>query len=205
MVSRRDKSKADTRVTLLRAARALFAEQGFEATTLAAVARRAGVAVGTVYVHFPDKPTLLTEALHADLERVIDGALAALPASGARARLLHMAEALYRYYAADPALSRVLVKESIFAPLVPGQRPDAVLGRFIGAVERALAEGGALRAGVSPEQGAAAFFGLYLVALIGGLRGEVFDVDAQVGVLDGLLGAMLNEADSAALQEVARG
>lgn len=191
MSRRREAQKSETRDALLAAARALFAERGFEATTLAAVAKRAGVAVGTVYVHFPDKPTLLTEALHADLSAVLDAAMASLPRAGARSKLLHLAGALYRYYAAEPALSRVLVKESVFAPLVPGQRPDAVLSGFLDAVAAALAEPGALRPGVPPEQGAAAFFGLYLIALIGGLRAEVFDVEAQLATLGGLLDAAL--------------
>ena len=55
------------RPTLIDAARALFLEQGYVATTLAQVARRAGLAARTVYVRFGTKATLFT--------RVVDQAL----------------------------------------------------------------------------------------------------------------------------------
>lgn len=50
-----------------RAALALFAAQGFDAVSMADVARKAGVAVGTLYRLYPSKTALLA-ALHHDLE-----------------------------------------------------------------------------------------------------------------------------------------
>lgn len=186
--------KADTRAALLDAGRACFAEAGFDGTTLAQVAKRAGVAVGTVYVHFPDKATLLTHALHDDLDAVLAKARRTLPKTGARAKLLHFARALYAHYATDLPLSRVLVKESVFGPLVPGTQPDAVLQRFLGDVAGILDDGKVLATGVAPLTGASAFFGLYLVVLIAALRGEAFDVDAAIAQLDALLSTLLNDA-----------
>lgn len=49
----------ERRDRILEAARNLFAQQGFDDTNIADVAREAGVAVGTVYLSFPDKPSLL--------------------------------------------------------------------------------------------------------------------------------------------------
>jgi AcrR family transcriptional regulator len=46
------------RARILEAAEAVFAEQGASAST-EAVAARAGVAIGTVFRHFPTKPELL--------------------------------------------------------------------------------------------------------------------------------------------------
>jgi AcrR family transcriptional regulator len=48
-----------TRRKLLQAAEALLARRGYEATGMADVAERAGVGVGTLYHHFPDKRALL--------------------------------------------------------------------------------------------------------------------------------------------------
>jgi AcrR family transcriptional regulator len=48
-----------TRRKLLQAAEALFARRGYESTGMADVAERAGVGVGTLYHHFPDKRALL--------------------------------------------------------------------------------------------------------------------------------------------------
>lgn len=47
--------KAATQLDIARAAAALFAEQGVEATTAEAIAERAGVAVRTFYRYFPTK------------------------------------------------------------------------------------------------------------------------------------------------------
>ncbi|MEQ1404486.1 TetR/AcrR family transcriptional regulator [Neorhizobium sp. Rsf11] len=46
---------------ILGAAFALFAERGFAATRMEDVAIRAGIAKGTVYLHFPDKEALFIE------------------------------------------------------------------------------------------------------------------------------------------------
>ena len=51
---------------LLEATR-LFAERGYESTSVNDVASRAGVSVGTLYKYFPDKPALL-EGVLADFE-----------------------------------------------------------------------------------------------------------------------------------------
>ena len=50
---------AVTREVIVNTAGSLFASQGYDGTTVAEVAREAGVAVGTVYRHFDDKTDLL--------------------------------------------------------------------------------------------------------------------------------------------------
>lgn len=47
------------REALIEAARKLFTTEGYEATTMAQVAREAGVGVGTVYLYFKNKSDLL--------------------------------------------------------------------------------------------------------------------------------------------------
>lgn len=53
----------DTREAILAAARELFAERGFEATTMRAVAGRAGVDAALIHHYFGTKDGLLEEAL----------------------------------------------------------------------------------------------------------------------------------------------
>ncbi|MEX2206379.1 MAG: helix-turn-helix domain-containing protein [Myxococcota bacterium] len=48
-----------TRERLLRAAAQLFSERGYDTSSMADVAERAGAGVGTLYHHFPDKRALL--------------------------------------------------------------------------------------------------------------------------------------------------
>lgn len=52
-----------TRARLLAAAEDLFTRQGYEGTSIGDVAARAGVGVGTVYHHFPDKRALLLQLI----------------------------------------------------------------------------------------------------------------------------------------------
>jgi AcrR family transcriptional regulator len=72
-VGRRERKKQQTRQAIADAAMALFAEHGFEAVTVAQVARAADVAVQTVFNYFPAKEDLFfTEDASGFLERVTD-------------------------------------------------------------------------------------------------------------------------------------
>ncbi|MGC4106235.1 MAG: TetR family transcriptional regulator [Thermomicrobiales bacterium] len=74
--SRRQSAAAETRTTIVRAARELFLERGFRATTMAAIAERANVAVDTIYATCGKKPEILREMI----EHAISGQDAAIPA-----------------------------------------------------------------------------------------------------------------------------
>jgi AcrR family transcriptional regulator len=73
----------DKRRAILRAARELFATQGYDDTTIAEVARAAGVAVGTVYLYFANKHDILVDVcleLNEEIAAVIQSpAILALP------------------------------------------------------------------------------------------------------------------------------
>src|SRR5688500_4391656 len=60
--SRREKAEA-TRRRIVRAAHAEFIEQGFHGATVAAIAKRAGVAPQTVYFVFNTKPELISAVI----------------------------------------------------------------------------------------------------------------------------------------------
>lgn len=73
----RQTRKAATRERVLAAARDLFEESGYEATTIRMVAQRAGVSVGSVFTSFAGKAELLSQvmqdrldALYAELEQL---------------------------------------------------------------------------------------------------------------------------------------
>lgn len=106
--------REDTRQRLLQAAKARFESQGFEATHLRAIAADAGVALGTVFVHFADKRDLLHAALFEDLEDALNAALEGGPAE-LEPWLAHLADQVFAAYEARPALSRVLLQGSLLA------------------------------------------------------------------------------------------
>jgi AcrR family transcriptional regulator len=65
--SRRAAQAAATRGSILVAARELFVEQGYRATTVSQIAERAGVAVDTVYASVGRKPQVLRELVETSL------------------------------------------------------------------------------------------------------------------------------------------
>src|SRR6476619_1900623 len=73
---RRAEQAAATRRDILKAARELFVSKGYAAATIAEIARRAAVAVDTVYTAVGRKPALLREVL----ETAISGTDQAVPA-----------------------------------------------------------------------------------------------------------------------------
>jgi AcrR family transcriptional regulator len=78
---------ADRRQAIFDAALDEFVERGYAATRLDDVARRAGVAKGTIYLHFKDKQALFQELVRAALLPLI-GRLAAPPTRGGSVRAL---------------------------------------------------------------------------------------------------------------------
>lgn len=63
----------DTRSRIVAAAVALFAEQGFDATSVNQVVARAGVAKGALYHHFESKDDLLYEVYRELVDRQLSG------------------------------------------------------------------------------------------------------------------------------------
>lgn len=59
--SRRERRRLEIRDRILETALALFETQGYEATTVTEIARRADIAYGTFFNHFPTKLDLLRE------------------------------------------------------------------------------------------------------------------------------------------------
>lgn len=64
-VSRLERKRARNRDALVAAARRLFARDGAEATTIAAIAEAADLGFGTFYRYFPDKDSILEAVLDA--------------------------------------------------------------------------------------------------------------------------------------------
>jgi AcrR family transcriptional regulator len=78
--SRRAEKSAATREAIIAAALDEFSARGFAATRLDDVARRAGVAKGTIYVHFRDKESLFEQLVRRYLGPIV-GSFAATPAA----------------------------------------------------------------------------------------------------------------------------
>jgi AcrR family transcriptional regulator len=189
-ISRRQLQKEDTRRVILEAAYSLFAEEGYARTTMRALARRAGIGLGTIFKHFPDKPSLLVAAFQEDLGLVIQEAFKTLPKRGIKGQLLHLTEKIYCFYANNPGFSRTLVKEGFFLEGEYGRILDEQLMNFLQDVSELIGlavNRGELASGTNPAQGAMAFGSFYLSGLIMGLKQPVFAVDGQIALVAGLI------------------
>jgi AcrR family transcriptional regulator len=71
-VGLRERKKQQTRAHIAETARRLFVERGFDAVTVADVAREAEVSAGTVFNYFPTKEDLFYSGMELFEERVID-------------------------------------------------------------------------------------------------------------------------------------
>jgi AcrR family transcriptional regulator len=74
----RSRRKRQTRRALRDAALRLFAEQGYEATTISQIAASAGIAERTFFVHFPSKEDVLLNGRHGEFDG-FDRVVAAAP------------------------------------------------------------------------------------------------------------------------------
>jgi len=100
---RRDAVRAFKRDAILRAAKLVFGRDGLEAATLRAIAAEAGIAVGTVYLHYPSKEALYADMLAgslADLLKHLREAVAKVPEG--EGQLMAGALAFYGFYRARP-------------------------------------------------------------------------------------------------------
>jgi AcrR family transcriptional regulator len=70
--------RVEARSRIVEAARQLIAEGGYVAAQVAPVAERAGVAVGTVYRHFPSKSDLFAEVFRQASQHEVDAMRAAM-------------------------------------------------------------------------------------------------------------------------------
>lgn len=68
--------------SIIRAAHEEFLEHGFEGARIVAIANRAGVAEGTIYLYFRNKNALLAAVVGAFYERLTEGAAAGVMAFG---------------------------------------------------------------------------------------------------------------------------
>src|SRR5207247_4271666 len=81
--SNRAERAAERRGAIIEAAMDEFIARGFAATRLDDVARRAGVAKGTIYLHFKDKEALFEELIRTAIVPLVSRLVAGRPPAGA--------------------------------------------------------------------------------------------------------------------------
>ena len=120
---RTEARKAATRERIVAAALTQVAAGGYASAGIQPVAARAGVAVGTVYRHFPSKGELFAEAFRRASQRELDVVVEVSERDGrsARERVAAAVEAFCRRALAGPVLAYALIAEPV-DPAVESER-----------------------------------------------------------------------------------
>jgi TetR/AcrR family fatty acid metabolism transcriptional regulator len=97
---------------ILTAARHLFEQNGYEKTSMADIARAAGVSEATVYKYFEHKRALMTKVLHEWMEPAIRSLQQAVDAAtGTQARLRALCQQHFRAMVVTQAMHRIAYRE----------------------------------------------------------------------------------------------
>lgn len=189
----RERNKEAKQARIERAARKLFAKQGYESTTTRQIAARAGIGTGTLFVYFPEKRDLLFYLFANDVREVMAAAFDKLPRGRLVDRVMSVFECFFDYYARDPALSRVLVKEMSWVTDRDRVASNTLTLELMNALAGLVSE--AQRSGevdktITPQVAAYQFVALYFTSIMGWLGGALPSRDTQVSLLRGGLELM---------------
>jgi AcrR family transcriptional regulator len=201
LIHRRESGKLDKRRRIGEAARAAFCEFGYKGASMREIAKRAGVATGTLFLYAPDKRSLLLWVINDDLERVSEATFGA-EAMAARAQnelldqLLDIFEVRYRYWGTDPELSLLALQElttahdgNVLEPAHFGQHDDRrwIMRQCIAELVAAQQQRGCVRAGEDPDTIARLMIAIYNTAIRSWLRSDDIDVGEGIAELRKLL------------------
>jgi AcrR family transcriptional regulator len=157
----RERSRLETRRRLIEAGTELFARRGFARTRAADISREAGVAVGTLYLHFTDKEELLREILFHGFEEIhaVARRIAATEYPSVPESVRAHTEGLVGYAAEHPALFQILFSTEVATTAAGAE----LLGSLTAHQEERLREGmaeGYFRADLDPAVAAHAVIGM---------------------------------------------
>lgn len=160
-------TRADTKMKVYGAAIELIAEQGFTATTVDAIAERAGVAKGTVFYNFGSKEALFSSLLEHSIGKLADALSESAVGETALERLDSVVLGQLRFFDQYGPFARVLLAEmgrTAWQEAVSQLRAKA-LGVYADVLRQAAASG-EVRADLDVETAATAVFGMVLTVSI---------------------------------------
>ena len=141
-LNRRQAAKVRTRQKVLEAARALFAERGYEQATIRDIAKVAGMSTGAVFANFQDKAELFEAVLSEDLLKLAETMRTAAAAeTSLRARLLAALTAGYHGSLEQLPLVQAVVARSWFQPVAAEMHTRSAIKPLIMVVSDTLQAG----------------------------------------------------------------
>ena len=177
MTSVREKKKQETRQAIMQAAITLFAEKGFEKTSIEELAKAAGIGKGTIYGYFQTKNDILhafcedeLESLHQELTSNADKGIPLLQQMVA----IYMSE--FHKLIENREFARLFMRQTTFPRNVDRQRhlehEDNYFKLLFPLLEKAQ-ERGELRKDIELLYITGHFHGLYLMLVSAWLSGRI--------------------------------
>lgn len=177
-MGRRERSKLEKRARIVAAARALFASQGFEATTTQQITAAADIGAGTLFLYAKSKEDLLLMVFKEEmLATALDSFKKIKQSEPVVDQIMQVFERMIVYHERDLALTRILLKE-VAIPSSPDRQEDLtelmtqIFAGFEGIIRRAQLSGGA-PAHFDPQSAARAVFAFYYLGLFAWLGGTL--------------------------------
>ena len=179
-----------TRTALLDAATEVFVAQGYRATSVADIARAAGVSLGTYYQYFRDRADVMAALVGVTALELLEGHRKPWDPSRGRAGLRRALLAFVAPYAATAPFQALWEEVSHLEPEMASLRRD-LTAVFTGTLEQALtraASAGLVRDDLDPAGMARALTGMvdrycYVTYVVGGQDGPVPSVEASADLL----------------------
>ena len=191
MVGKRAQHKRRTRQAILDAALRLFSQQGFDQTSIADLARTAGIGKATVYSYFRTKGEIFLAFCEAQLSTV-EAAIAETDLAGMPLlkRLLAVYGRDLEFLLAHPEIGRMLMRETYFPGDPDAQTPARRLAdRYITLLTPMLLQAqkrGQLRRDLELTLVLGHFYGLYCIVVSAWFTGRLLTRDDLFMALEAL-------------------
>ena len=126
-LGRRERNKLQRRQKIKAASRAVFFERGYSGATTREIAKRAGVAEGTIFLYWKDKRDLLLGIINDDLDEVARlGLSKASQAKDFLRQLIEVFQPRYLYWAHQPKLFSAAVYAAMLARAMDEQSEETI-------------------------------------------------------------------------------
>jgi AcrR family transcriptional regulator len=152
LVPLRERFRREVAGAIAKAAEEVFAEQGLHSAHVGHIARRAGVAVGTLYNYYKDRDALLAALLRErcdGLERALKDSTAKLAAEPVRVQLVAYVEAYFAFFTLHRPYFKILLEGELTqlqaaypeSAAIPTRCHRAIFEHFEALLARAVAKG----------------------------------------------------------------
>jgi AcrR family transcriptional regulator len=195
----REEAPPDNRRKILEASQALFAQQGFGNTPTSQIAKRAGIAEGTIFRYFPTKKDILVELVTSGWVTILTDLLTELSQMASYTHIESVLRNRMRHLHGNMDLMKVCFFEAQFHPDLRDRIQEELINRMMCVAEdffQTAMDRGIYRK-MNPKVVARVFLGLFTVAgfsheTMSGRGPNILEMDEMVrGVSDIFLNGVL--------------